>query len=36
MNTGIKNLKSIPFENFIETKKIYVLGEYLIIIIENK
>lgn len=36
IGTGIKNLKSISFENLIETRKVYDIGEYLITIIENK
>lgn len=36
IGTGIKNLKSISFENLIETREVYNLGEYLITIIENK
>lgn len=35
IGTGIKNLKSISFENLIETREVYDLGEYLITIIEK-
>lgn len=35
IGTGIKNLKSISFENLVERRKVYDLGEYLITIIEK-
>ena len=35
IGTGIKNLKSISFENLIETREVYNLGEYLITIIKK-
>lgn len=35
IGTGIKNLKSISFEDVIDTRKIFNCGEYLITIIEK-